>query len=119
MIERCRDAFPVRLMCRCLKVSASGYYDWRERPLSARARDNERLAREIVVLHAESDGVLGSPRIWQDLRYRGERCGPSGGAAYAGAWLAGHSKWVTDITYSERRKPGCTCAWCSICTRSW
>ena len=26
MIERCREAFPVRLMCRCLKVSPSGYY---------------------------------------------------------------------------------------------
>ena len=26
MIERCRDAFPVRLMCRCLKVSSSGYF---------------------------------------------------------------------------------------------
>ena len=75
MIERCRDAFPVRLMCRCLNVSASGYYDWRERPLSARARDNQRLAQHIAALHAESDGVLGSPRIWKDLRYRGERCG--------------------------------------------
>jgi putative transposase len=75
MIERCRDAYPVRLMCRCLKVSASGYYDWRERPPSARAQDNERLAKEIAALHAESDGVLGSPRMWEDLRYRGERCG--------------------------------------------
>lgn len=75
MIERCRDAFPIRLMCRCLNVSASGYYDWRERPLSARARDNQRLAQHIAALHAESDGVLGSPRIWKDLRYRGERCG--------------------------------------------
>lgn len=74
MIERCRDAFPIRLMCRCLKVSPSGYYGWRERPLSARAQDNQRLVERIQVLHTESDGVLGSPRIWEELRYAGETC---------------------------------------------
>ena len=74
MIERCRDAFPIRMMCRNLKVSPSGYYDWRGRPLSARARDNQRLLNRIQSLHAESDGVLGSPRIWDDLRHEGETC---------------------------------------------
>ncbi len=74
MLERCRDAFPIRLMCRCLKVSPSGYYGWRERPLSARARDNRRLLGRIEALHAASDGVLGAPRIWEDLRYAGETC---------------------------------------------
>ncbi len=73
-MERCRDAFPIRLMCRCLKVSPSGYYDWRERPPSARAQDNQRLLNRIQELHAESDGVLGSPRIWEELRYAGETC---------------------------------------------
>lgn len=63
------------MMCRCLNVSASGYYDWRERPLSPRARENARLSERIEGLHADSEGVLGSPRIWQDLRYAGERCG--------------------------------------------
>ena len=28
----------------------------------------------IRVLHAESDGVLGAPRIWDDLREEGEQC---------------------------------------------
>lgn len=74
MLERCREAFPVRLMCRCLKVSPSGYYGWRNRPLSARARDNQRLLGRIAALHAGSDGVLGAPRIWEDLRYEGESC---------------------------------------------
>jgi len=75
MIERCREAFPVRLMCRCLKVSPSGYYGWREREPSARAQANERLLKRIETLHAQSDGVMGSPRIWKELRYAGERCG--------------------------------------------
>ena len=74
MIDRCRDAFPIRLMCRCLRVSASGYYGWRDRPLSTRARDNQRLLVQIRALHTEGDGALGSPRIWEDLRYAGETC---------------------------------------------
>jgi len=77
MIDRCRDAFPVRMMCRCLRVSPSGYYGWRDRPMSERAKDNVRLLDRIRALHAESDGVLGSPRIWEDLRYEGERCSPN------------------------------------------
>jgi len=55
-------------------VSHSGYYDWRDRPLSARAEDNERLLVRIQSLHADSDGVLGAPRIWDDLRHEGEVC---------------------------------------------
>ena len=74
MIDRCRDAFPVRMMCRLLRVSPSGYYDWRDRPLSPRAMDNRRLFERIKVHHAKSDGVLGGPRIWDDLRYEGETC---------------------------------------------
>lgn len=74
MIERCRDAYPVRMMCSCLKVSPSGYYAWRERSPSERARDNERLLGRIEQLHLDSDGVKGSPRIWEDLRYEGESC---------------------------------------------
>jgi putative transposase len=42
--------------------------------MSRRAKDNERLLSRIQTLHVESDGVLGSPRIWEDLRYDGETC---------------------------------------------
>jgi len=72
MIERCREAFPVRMMCRRLDVSPSGYYDWRGRPPSAREIDNQRLLTRIESMHAESDGVLGAGRLWEDLRYAGE-----------------------------------------------
>ena len=74
MIERCRDAFPVRMMCRCLRVSPSGYYGWRKRPASRRQQANQRLLVRIRSLHAESDGVFGSPRMWEELRYQGESC---------------------------------------------
>jgi putative transposase len=74
MIERCRDAFPVRMMCRSLRVSPSGYYAWRGRPASRRRQANQRLLVRIRNLHAESDGVFGSPRMWEELRYLGESC---------------------------------------------
>ena len=75
MIQRCRDVFPIRLMCRCLRVSASGYYGWATRAPSARTQENVRFLTRIRQLHTEADGVIGSPRIWEDLRYAGERCG--------------------------------------------
>ena len=75
MIERCRDAFPVRMMCRRLAVSASGYYEWRMREPSARALDNQRLLIRIRDLHTASDGVLGRRRMHEDLCYEGETAG--------------------------------------------
>ena len=74
MIERCREAFPISMMCRLLKVSTSGYYEWRSRAPSASQQDNARLLRKIRHVHTESDGMFGSPRVWEELRYDGESC---------------------------------------------
>ena len=74
MIERCRDAFPITMMCRLLKVSSSGYYGWRSRHPSSRAQDNSRLLRRIHALHTDSEGVFGSPRMHDELHYEGETC---------------------------------------------
>ena len=73
-IERCRGSYPVRMMCRCLKVSPAGYYAWRKRPLSERERENQRLLKRIQTIYHQSDGVKGSPRVWEDLRSQGETC---------------------------------------------
>jgi len=62
-IQRCRDDFPVKLMCRCLKVSPSSYYDWASREPSAREDDNARMPERILELHDDSGGVIGAPRI--------------------------------------------------------
>lgn len=75
MIQRCRDAFSIRLMCRCLRVSPSGYYGRATRPASVRIQENTRLVERIRHLHTEHDGVVGSPRMWEALRYAGERYG--------------------------------------------
>jgi putative transposase len=75
MIERCRHAFPIRLMCRCLHVSASGYYDWSQRPPSARQLDNARLLGRMRELHEDSRGALGAGRMQEDLADEGQRVG--------------------------------------------
>jgi putative transposase len=59
-------------MCRCLKVSPSGYYAWERRGPSARQRDNERLLKRIRALHEDSRGTLGAPRMHEDLTEEGE-----------------------------------------------
>jgi transposase InsO family protein len=66
-----KDEFPVSMMCRVLDVSRSGYYAWRDREPSERAKQNVELAAEIVEIHQESRGTYGSPRVHAELRERG------------------------------------------------
>ena len=49
--------FPIRVMARVLKVSASGYYAWRSRPASTRATADADLTRRIRTIHAASRGT--------------------------------------------------------------
>ena len=62
-------------MCRCLKVSASGFYAWKKRPDAPRTRANATLLDKIRSLHEDSEGVWGSGRIHDELRRSGESCG--------------------------------------------
>jgi putative transposase len=54
-------------MCRVLAVSASGYYAWRKRPPSARARADVELTPRIIAIHQYSRGTYGAPRIHEEL----------------------------------------------------
>ncbi len=55
------------MACRVLNVSRSGYYDWKDRPLSTRAHDNELLTKHILKIHADSRGTYGWPRVHAEL----------------------------------------------------
>ncbi len=72
-IEVEKADYPVRMLCRCLSVSRSGYYAWRERPVSSRTQQDARLRVEIAASHSASRRTYGSPRIIRDLREGGHR----------------------------------------------
>lgn len=74
-VARHRPVWPTRLMCRLVGVSSSGFYEWLERPQSARSLANAQLLMRIRESFALSDQTYGSPRIWKDLVVAGERCG--------------------------------------------
>jgi putative transposase len=63
------------MMCRLYGVTRAGYYAWRSRERSERERQNDTLAAEIRVVHTDSRGTYGSPRVHQALRRRGHRVG--------------------------------------------
>jgi len=65
--------YPIATMCRVLEISTSGYYAWRQRPPSARAREDARLRARIERIHGESRGTYGTPRVHAELAETGER----------------------------------------------
>ncbi len=74
-IEGHREVFLVRVMCSVLHVSASGYYAWRGRPMSARAQANQALVEDIRRVHAGIRRRYGSPRVHASLQAEGKRVG--------------------------------------------
>jgi putative transposase len=73
-IEDHRDEFPVKLMCKVLEVSTSGYYAWRGRPPSKREMANRALTAKIKEEFKKSGETYGSPRIYQVMRKLGLMC---------------------------------------------
>jgi len=55
------------MLCRCLRVTRSGFYAWQHRPESTHARDDRRLKVLVRVSFEESKHRYGSPRIHEDL----------------------------------------------------
>jgi len=67
--------FSIRAMCRVLEVSSSGYYAWRQRMMSVRAREDEQLQQRIRTIHLLSRQTYGAPRIHAELQEEGTRIG--------------------------------------------
>lgn len=54
-------------MCKVLKVSRSGYYEWLTREPSKRALANKKITHMIKAIYSESKGRYGSPKVTQVL----------------------------------------------------
>jgi hypothetical protein len=74
-IEAQKANYPISLLCRVLRVSRSGYYDWKNRPPSKRSQQDAALTERIREIHQRSRKTYGSPRIHAELRAMGIRCG--------------------------------------------
>ncbi len=66
--ELAADGIDVAVACRVLRVSRSGFYEWRGRAPSARQVADEQLTVTITDVHQASRGIYGAPRVHAELR---------------------------------------------------
>jgi putative transposase len=102
--------YPVVRMCRLLGVSPSGYYAWREREPSVRARADAALLEQIQAIHAQSRHTYGVPRVHAELIDEGVAVGRKRVARLMrGAGLVGASRrkgcWTTRRDQDARPAP--------------
>ena len=62
-----RAEHTVTILCRCLRVTRSGFYAWHGRAESTHARDDRRLKVLVQASFHESKQRYGSPRVHEDL----------------------------------------------------
>jgi putative transposase len=58
----------IKIMCRVLEVSRSGFHAWERRAASARAVADQALTERIAEIHSGSRKTYGSPRVHAELR---------------------------------------------------
>lgn len=106
-IARYRGEFPVRLMCRLLRVSPAGFYAAQRRSPSARARTDQRLRLEIRAIHRATRRRYGAPKVHAQLRRQGIRCGRKRVARLmrADGLRAKRARAFRVTTQSEHREP--------------
>jgi putative transposase len=63
------------MMCALHGVARSGFYAWRRRQPSERARNDAQLLEQVRIVHSRSRGYYGSPRVTGQLRLDGHHVG--------------------------------------------
>lgn len=71
-VKEHRTRWPVRVICRVLKVARSGFYAWLKRKPSSRQIRQQKLLEKIKAKHLENRQLYGSPRVHRALLIDGE-----------------------------------------------
>jgi hypothetical protein len=69
------DHYPVKLLCRLLKVQRSVYYEWQGQPAKVIAPNELALRRRMKELFVASRDSLGSRTMMKNLRQEGFEIG--------------------------------------------
>jgi len=75
MIRTLSVEYGIKECCEALRVSRSGYYQWKKAEPSQREREEAELVEQIKEVFEANKGRYGSPRVRQALRQDGIECG--------------------------------------------
>lgn len=74
-VSACVGDFPIARVCEVLDVSESGYYAWKKRLPSQRAKANQSLKTQIQGIWQKFRQCYGAPRVHAELQDQGYRVG--------------------------------------------
>lgn len=63
------------MLCRVLEVSASGFYDYRERCRTGSRKERQEMVLRVKAIHERVGGVYGGRRMARELRAQGHDVG--------------------------------------------
>jgi putative transposase len=109
-IREQHDWHSVRTLCRVMRVSRSGYYDWRKREPCKRTIEDQRLWLKIVWMHHRCREAYGAPRLRNELRKLGVHCSKHRIARLKrqnGLWTKRHRRFLitTNADHNPFRYP--------------
>jgi transposase InsO family protein len=73
-IEKHRKTWPIELLCGVLQVARSGFYAWRQGPVSGREGWRERVVLAMRRIELDHHRRYGSPRMHRELLAQGHVC---------------------------------------------
>lgn len=74
-IQTHRTQFSIAALCRSLKISRSGYYDWCTRAPALHSQRDAELTDHLVRIHSQHRRALGALKTWHVLNAQGIPCG--------------------------------------------
>ena len=93
--------YPVYLLCKVLKVSRSGYYQWIKKGAKTPRSDEDNLRLHIKAIHTKSRKTYGAPRITESLRRQGMKVGHNRVARIM------REQDIRGLPKKKNRKPSC------------